>query len=294
MHMHPVATAVRRWREGYVAAEPFLRRVAAERLVVVSTGGNDWLAGSGTAERVEGGFRVTGQKRFASGAPAGDLLMTSAVLAEGGGDPTVLHFGVPMRAEGVRIIETWRTLGMRATGSHDVALEGVFVPDASVVVRRLRRPAGGWSPPFHLVFLIAFSLVYAVYVGVAEAARDRALALVQTKRDDVLVQLAVGEMDTELTVARLALRDVVEAGASAAPSPQTTNRVAIGRSVAGRAALRTVEKAVELAGGAGFYRALGIERLYRDIQAARFHPLQEKPQLLYTGRLALGLDVSGD
>jgi alkylation response protein AidB-like acyl-CoA dehydrogenase len=52
--------------------------------------------------------------------------------------------------------------------------------------------------------------------------------------------------------------------------------------------------AMELAGGAGFYLSVGMERLYRDIQAARFHPLQEKPQLMYSGRFALGLDVSAD
>jgi acyl-CoA dehydrogenase len=54
-----------------------------------------------------------------------------------------------------------------------------------------------------------------------------------------------------------------------------------------------VEKAKEVAGGAAFYRALGLERLFRDVQAARFHPLQEKPQAVFTGRFALGLDVNG-
>ena len=48
---------------------------------------------------------------------------------------------------------------------------------------------------------------------------------------------------------------------------------------------------MELAGGASFYRDLGLERAFRDVQAARFHPLQEKPQLRYTGRVALGLDI---
>jgi acyl-CoA dehydrogenase len=56
-------------------------------------------------------------------------------------------------------------------------------------------------------------------------------------------------------------------------------------------AIRTVEKAMEVVGESSFYRSLGLERLYRDVQAARFHPLQETPQLLYTGRLALGLDI---
>jgi acyl-CoA dehydrogenase len=57
--------------------------------------------------------------------------------------------------------------------------------------------------------------------------------------------------------------------------------------------MRTVEKAMEVAGGAGFYRSAGLERLFRDVQAARYHPLQEKAQLRFTGRLALGLDLDG-
>jgi alkylation response protein AidB-like acyl-CoA dehydrogenase len=49
---------------------------------------------------------------------------------------------------------------------------------------------------------------------------------------------------------------------------------------------------MEVTGGASFYRSLGLERLYRDVQAARFHPLPEKQQALFSGRLALGLDVN--
>ena len=68
----------------------------------------------------------------------------------------------------------------------------------------------------------------------------------------------------------------------------------IGRAVAGRAAIRTVEAAMELASGAGFYRDLGLERLFRDVQSARYHPLRGSAQLTYAGRVALGLDVNGE
>jgi acyl-CoA dehydrogenase len=78
-----------------------------------------------------------------------------------------------------------------------------------------------------------------------------------------------------------------------APGPETTNRTMTGRTVAGQAAIRTVERALEVAGGAGFYRGMGLERAFRDIQGARFHPLQEKAQLRYAGRMALGLDIDG-
>ena len=274
MHTHPLAMVVRRWREGNPAAEPFLRRVAAEELVIVSSGGSDFLAGSGTAEPVDGGFRVSGHKRFVSGAPAGDLLMTTAVLADAAG-PAVLHFPVSMRGEGVRIVETWRTLGMRGTGSHDVVIDRVFVPESAVSIRR---PAGRWSPPFHLVYAIAFPLVYSVYTGVAEAARDLALREAQKRRDDPLVQLAAGEMESELATACMASASMIETTTACAPGPETTNRIAIGRGVCGRAAVRAVELAMELVGGAAFYRSLGLERLFRDIQAARYHPLQRQPQ----------------
>ena len=66
-----------------------------------------------------------------------------------------------------------------------------------------------------------------------------------------------------------------------------------GRTLAGRHAIRTVEKAMEVVGGASFFRHLGLERMFRDVQGARFHPLQEKPQLLYAGTGRSGLDVDG-
>src|SRR5262245_12481146 len=92
-------------------------------------------------------------------------------------------------------------------------------------------------------------------------------------------------MENELTTAQLALESLVGLAAQAGPGPETTSAVFVRRTLAVRAAIRTVEKALEVVGGAAFYRALGLERLYRVVQAARFHPLQEKPQLRYTGRL---------
>jgi len=288
MHTHQVATAVWRWRHDGAPVEPLLRRVAAEELVLVSSGGSDWLAGSGTAVRVEGGYRVSARKIFSSGCPSGDLLITSAVYDDPKDGPTVLHFPLPLREQGVKILDTWHTMGMRATGSHDVQIDQVFVPDTAIGVRRAQ---GKWHHLFHLTVLLALPIIYAVYVGVAEAARDLAVREAAKKRNDPDVIALVGEMDTELATARLALGAMIEHAAHDKPEPQTTNDNLIGRTLAGRAALRTVEKAMEVVGGASFYRKLGLERLLRDIQGARYHPLQEKRQLRYTGRLALGLDI---
>ena len=289
MHTHQVLIPAWRWRHEQAPVDAFLRRVAAEQLVLVSSGGSDWIDGSGTARKVEGGYRVSGRKIFSSGAPGGDLMMTMAVYDDPQNGPTVLHFAVPLTAPGVVMQDTWRTLGMRGTGSHDTMLQDVFVPDAAI---GWRRPAGRWSQPTHVIAAIALPLIYSVYVGVAEAARGLALDLAAKRAEDPTIQRLVGEMENELAAARLGLRHMVEAVAPGPVGAETTGQVLIGRTLTARAAIRTVERAMEVAGGAGFFRAVGLERLFRDVQGARYHQMREPGQVLYTGRLALGLDLN--
>ena len=293
MHMHQVMLPVWRWRRGQAQVEPLLRRIAAEELVLATSGGSDWLPGSGRAEKVDGGYRVSGRKVFTSGVPAASVFMTCAIVDHEGSDPAVLHFPLPLGQEGVTILDTWHTLGMRGTGSHDVVLENVFVPETAIAARR---EPGKWNALFHVLSGIALPLIYAVYVGIAEGARDIALAAARKKETsgtDPHLPFLAGEMENELAVAQLALASMVDLAANAEPGPETTSAICIRRTLAGNAAIRTVEKAMEVAGGAAFYRALGLERMFRDVQAARYHPLQEKVQLRMTGRLALGLDIDG-
>jgi acyl-CoA dehydrogenase len=288
MHTHLVAVPAWRYRNQGAPVNALLERVAKEQIVLISTGGSDWLDGTGTAEKVDGGFRVNGRKIFCSGVPAGNLLMTTAVYDDPAEGKTVLHLPVPLNDDGAKMLDTWHTLGMRATGSNDVTLEDVFVAEGAVAVRR---PAGVWHPAMHAVAMIALPIIYSVYVGVAEAARDMALGIAEKKRDDANVQLLAGELENELTSARLALRDMIDNAMTNQPGEEATNRAAIGRTLAGRAAVRTVERALELAGGAAFYRKAGLERLFRDVQGARFHPMQEMLQRRYSGRMAFGLPV---
>jgi indole-3-acetate monooxygenase len=289
MHTHQVAVPAWRWtHQKATAVEPLLKRIATERIHLLSSGSSDWLNGSGKAEKVDGGYRITARKVFASGAPSGDLLMTSAVLESEGEPPMVLHFGIPMNSPNVRILDTWRTLGMRGTGSHDVLIEGHVVPEAGISVRRT---PGEWHPLFHIISSIAFPLVYSVYLGVAESARDLAISLAKRKPANHSILELAGRMDTELTAARLAHESMLTAIRLSAPSAETVNQVMIGRQLVGRHAIAAVDLAMELAGGAGFYRSAGLERKFRDIQAARYHPLQPGPQAQYSGAMALGLPV---
>ena len=202
----------------------------------------------------------------------------------------MLHFAIPFDTPGLEIKDTWHTLGMRGTGSHDIVLDGVFVPDAAI---GLRRPAGRWGPAWHVVAMLALPLIFAVYVGIAEAARALAIRQAARRRDDAGTQEAVGRLENELATARMALRQMIDAATADRPGVETTNEVLIGRAVAGHAAIRTVEIAMEVAAGAGFYRDLGLERLFRDVQGARYHPARGSAQLVYSGRVALGLDVNG-
>lgn len=290
MHSHLVAVAAWRWKHQGAPTDGLLKRVAAEDLVLVSSGGSDWLDSGGTAVRVDGGFRVTARKPFSSGSPAGDLLSTSAVWDDPDGGPTVLHFAVSLKAPGVSVQDTWHTLGMRGTGSNDIILTEVFVPDAAVSGRR---PQGPWHPLFHIISMIAFALIYSAYVGVAEGARATALTLARRKAEDETLPLLVGEMENAFATAEMALERMILLAETGTPGPDATNRAMIGRTLVGQAAIATVDRAMAVAGGAAFYRSTGLERAFRDIQGARFHPLQEKPQLRYSGRQALGWDIDG-
>jgi alkylation response protein AidB-like acyl-CoA dehydrogenase len=289
MHMHQVLIPAWRWRHERAPVEPFLRRVAAEELVIATSGGSDWLTGSGRADKVEGGYRVSGRKIFASGSPAADIFTTMAIYDDPADGPTVLHFTIPLDAAGVRRHDNWRTLGMRGTGSHDLTLDAVFVPDGAISARR---PSGRWSHLWHIVAATALPTIYSVYFGVAEAARDMAIREAGRRRDDPAVQEMVGAMDTELAAARIAWRSMVEAAERGRVGPEVTNEVMIGRALVGQAALRTAEAAMEVAGGAGFFRSAGLERLFRDVQGARYHALRGPAQRRYAGRLALGFDAN--
>ena len=290
MHTHQVMVAEWKRRVQGAPTEGLLRKVAGEGLRIVSSGGSDWLPGSGRAEKVDGGYRIFARKVFSSGAPDGDVMNTSAVCAEAEGGSAVLHFAMPMKQVGVTVLSNWDTLGMRATGSQDVKIDGVFVPDSAIVASRT---PGKWHPLFHLISMIAFPLVYSVYAGVADRAREIALGLASKRACDEALLMAVGELENAHAAMSLTISAMVEVGASATPSPETTHRIMTHRGLVGRHAMETGSKALDVAGGAGFFAEAGLERRFRDLQGARYHPLQDRQQQLYAGRFVLGMDIDG-
>jgi alkylation response protein AidB-like acyl-CoA dehydrogenase len=289
MHTHQVMIPTWRWHHQNAPVDGLLRRIAAEQLILLSSGGSDWLQSAGTATKVDGGFLINARKVFASGAPIADLLMTSAVYDDPDKGATVLHFAVPMTAQGVAIESTWQAMGMRGTGSHDVVLSNVFVPDAAIA---LRREQGKWHFIFHLISMVAIPLVYSVYVGVAEAARDRAVQIAMKRPTDAHLCYMVGGLDNELMAARLALQHMISTAVVSQPGFEITNQIMTGRTLVAKAVLNVAALAMEITGGSAFYRKVGLEKLFRDVQGVRYHPLREEAQRKLSGQLALGWDLT--
>jgi acyl-CoA dehydrogenase len=142
------------------------------------------------------------------------------------------------------------------------------------------------------VLTVAAPIYMAPYVGIAESARDRAVEAARSRRDRPEVALGIGELEGTLTVARLGLGALVDnaAGYAFEPTIEGANRALIAKSITARAAIETVDKAMEAAGGGAYFRRAGLERLLRDVRAAGYHPLPERRQQMLTGRVALGLD----
>lgn len=290
MHTHLVAANVWKFVNGKSGADSMLRKVAEKQLVLVSTGATDWIDSNGSARRVPGGYRVSGRKVFASGCPAADLLVTSVAFADGAAGPSVLHFPLSLASEGVTVLDDWHTLGMRGTGSHTVLIEDAFVPEGAIVLERVQKQ---WHPVWSVVLAVAPPLYMSPYMGLMDAAVDVALERA-SHRDALRLSAAVGELHNARTLANLAWEDMLRVTGNYDFSPDLDTAVAqlTRKTLVANAVRRATELALEVAGGAAFYRSLPLERLWRDVQAAHFHPLPERRQIEFCGRRILGLDVA--
>lgn len=198
-------------------------------------------------------------------------MLTSAPFEDPVDGWQVLHFAVPMDAEGVSLQDDWHTLGMRATGSQTIVLDEVFVPEGAVFLRRHR---GEFHDVWNVVITVALPLVMGVYVGIAERAAETALPFAARNALDPAVQWAAGEMRSALVIART-LHDHMVAMVNdldVRPSLDLSDEMLILKTKVVEATQCTVERAVEVAGGAAFYRRNGLERLLRDVRAGQFPP----------------------
>ena len=286
MHTHPVAANVFKHLRGDEKATATLQKIADNDLIIAGTGANDWLASGGTVKAVEGGYEVSGRKHFVSGGPGAQVFVTSAYFENRSG-AEVLHFAVPFSSEGITRHSNWNTLGMRATGSNDVTLDKVFVPEAAIVARR---PAGVWHAMWNVILPTAMPLIMSAYVGLADAAADMARESAARHPDELAPVL--GELMNQHTSAELALEDMIRINDNHGftPSVETASDILTRKTLATTAAQKTVELAAEIVGGAGFFKGHPMERIQRDVRASHFHPLPYRRQHLFSGKISLGLD----
>lgn len=242
--------------------------------------GNDLpvLLSTTVAERVRGGFQVSGRKRFGSLGPVWTRLGIHA-MDPNGGQPQVIHAFIPRDAPGVQVQESWDALGMRASQSFDTVLDDVFVPDEQVV-RVI--PAGDPSDPwFGAMGAWAFLQIGAIYLGIADRALELAVHSATTRSSIAIdrgtmahnpeIQHAVAGMYVDLLTAGTLLEATADAVTGDPTAPDLPPRILASKQVAVDAAKRIVDRAQEVAGGGAIATGTELERLYRDARCGWFN-----------------------
>jgi alkylation response protein AidB-like acyl-CoA dehydrogenase len=286
MHQHLVAANVFKHKKGQDVSG-FLQKVADEQPVLISTGARDWLESNGTMIRTNGGYHFSGVKQFASQSAGGGIAVTSAPYKNGEGDWQVLHFPVPLASEGVTLIENWRAMGMRGTGSHAIKFENVFVPDSAIA---LSRPRGAYHGVWDVVLTVAMPLIMSVYVGIAQKAAQIAVDFVKQFATPKPQQIsAVGSLGNELTIAEIALNDMLRINNNFDfnPTDACGHLILTRKSIVAESVIKVVSEAMDIVGGQAFYREMGLEKLFRDVQGARYHPIYKADQLQFSGNYLL-------
>lgn len=227
------------------------------------------------ATKTEGGYVLTGRKTFSSLIPVLDQFTVTAFVED---EERIGTFFV-RKGPGVGIDETWDTLGMRGTGSHDLLLDGVFVPEEARIDSCEGVPNGGAETSDHGGALLH---IPACYLGIAWSARDFAVKFAADYRPSSLpgpiaelphIRQKIGEMEQERITARTLLYSVADRwdrlpGERASMKPE----LGLAKTVATNAAIRIVDLAMRIVGGSSLSRSLPLERMYRDVRAGLHNP----------------------
>lgn len=256
------------------------------------------------ARRDGDGWRIGGHKLYSTGIPALRWLAVWARTDEA--SPRVGVFLVPRDAastraagDGIRVIESWNHLGLRASGSHEVVFDDARIPFDHAV--DLRAP-DAWAPTGasqadvdahadQQAWMIV--LLGSLYDAVARAARDWVVGFAKSRAPASLgaplatlprVQEIVGEIDALLQTNRVLLDDVAaRADAGAPPDVDASGLV---KFTVTNHAIRVTELALQLSGNHGLSRHNPLERYHRDVLCSRTHTPQNDSILVAAGRAA--------
>ncbi len=255
---------------------------------------------------VNGGYRVSGRKSWATLSPAADFHTFNATITDPDGtlpennDTRVARetmFLCPSDAEGVSIEKTWDALGMRATGTETVVFDNMFVPEMDLVARNFR------SGLFANLEWQTLSFA-SIYLGLARRACAETLSIVRDKRlgpvlgandvrlrDQQTVQTGLGEMqvwiETTANAIEVAARRLNEGRDIPDDPAQRLAYLEIPKVIATENAIKVVDAGMRLVGGVSYRRGHVLEKLYRDARSGPFHPLTTDQTMQLIGQGAL-------
>jgi alkylation response protein AidB-like acyl-CoA dehydrogenase len=296
-----VAAGAERRARGFASS---LEQVARDGVVLaaaISEPGQDLTRPATRATRTASGWRIDGRKMFCTMSPAATDLYVAVTYVDGEGTERYAYAMVPTDAPGVVINDDWDALGMRASGSNSVSLEGVALPDAGV--------RGGFRAgdplPYMERNLVAGLFHAAASLGIAESADAIArAAIVGRINGDARPRMQVADNAVDLS----ASRGVLSRAAGLIDEHRAANPASDGsaeqlgalfaegqaaKAFVNEAAARIVERALALSGGAGYVNGSPLARAYRDVKAGSFmHPLGANRAYDYLGRVALGEQTS--
>ena len=277
-----------------------LEQIARDGVVLaaaISERGQDLTRPGTRATRTESGWRIDGRKLFCTMSPAATDLYVAVSYADGEGVERYAYAMVPTDAPGVVVHNDWDALGMRASGSNSVSLEGVELPEAGV--------RGGFRAGDRLPY-IERNLVSGLFhasasLGIAEQADQVARrGLAGRINGDARPRTQVADNVVDLAAARGVLSRAAwlideHRAANPASDGDAEELAALfaeaqaAKAFVGEAAARTVERALALSGGAGYVNGSPLARAYRDVKAGSFmHPLGANRAYDYLAQVALG------
>jgi alkylation response protein AidB-like acyl-CoA dehydrogenase len=264
------------------------------------------------ARRADGGWRVTGQVPYASGCTNAKWLALPAVEMNGDkpkvdpqtGKPAV--FGVFFAREEGKVLDTWHTVGMRGTGSANIAVEDLFVPDRRTMpVKPLDKPAPGFEGPlYRMVPWLAILGEATVSVGIAGVAVDALLELAKTKtpaynttplRQQQFAQFVVAKAKAKVEASRDTLYRAAEeayedVGDGSLLSWDAKVRLQLAVCFAAEACAEAVRLVCDGAGASAIRTEQPFERYLRDAHVLTQHSSKSGPRYVSAGRLMFGLE----
>ncbi|MFD4507192.1 acyl-CoA dehydrogenase family protein [Streptomyces sp. NPDC058457] len=246
-----------------------------------------------TARRTADGWSIRGRKRYVTGAEGLSYFLVWAATDEP--EPRVGNFIVPADSPGIDIVPTWHQLGMRATGSHEVAFTDVEIP--AEYVHELAAPGADPAPgtlPGSVMLLLSSS----IYLGVARAAQSFVHTFAHRRVPSQLgrplattgrFERAAGEIETLLTSAEeliFAVAGRVDRGDPVRGVDALAAKVVVVRHVT-----TAVHEGLRLLGNPGLAQENPLERHFRDIQSVGVHAPGEDAILPIVGATALAAEA---